>query len=645
MLVKEIGTAAEPVRQNQLLALIPRWRWLFFILVGVLLVAAFNGRWRIGRDSAAYRGLGHQLAATGMYHFRDRVSSALYSDQQDTRYPGMPVLLAGIEKIFGRSDAPAVFVVTLLAIATLLLTYRLVKPTVPPWLAVAAIFGMGANGRFLEHANEVLSDVPFRLGVVVSLFAFDRLQRARTRRARAAEMTLLVLGLIFAAAMRPTFWILAVALVVTCVWGLFKPIHAGQKPQDAPARRLACLLTLAVLGVAAGVFMLVDLRAGRSGGYERKVTARIADFKNKVLDPLPNNVYAVLEQTLPESFFGTQLGPDFIPVGGGHRIGLSAIYSLVLIASGIWLVRRNVMWGLLVLFTVVTMAALGSVPRYFIMILPLLLIGWGLHVCWLADRFKAYGAKEVVAFAGLGLVVIPNLISCANLIREQRGLTRPQDGLKYVGFARAYHGGKWQGVEEVGKMIHDHVGGDQKVFGPEATVLTFLSDRDVYGLGMFLSRKNRKGVWENEIRRNIRPKFAYGVFPDTHSKLYEDKDVVTGTLIKLGMLRPTRTIAKAGGYKLCEYEIVTLNQKHTTTSKRNRAAATQPKIRHKHLSTRRHRPPATRSTTAPARRRRHHPASTQATTAPAKSRRHRGAAATHPAPAPPAAPRAQPTTR
>ena len=614
MLATEIGTAPAPVRQNQLLALIPRWRWLFFILIAVLIVSAFNGRWRIGRDSAAYRGLGHQLATTGTYHFRDRVSAAIYFDQQDTRYPGMPVLLAGVEKVFGRSDTAAVLTVTLMAIAILFLTYWLVKPVVPMWLAVAAIFGMGANGRFLEHANEVLSDVPFLLGVVLSLYAFDRLQHARTLKARGLEMALLVVGLILAAVMRPTFWILALALVVTCIWGLFKPTHAGQKPEEAPSRRLACLLTLAVLGVAAGVFALGDLRARSTGGYEHKVTARISDFKNKVLDPLPQNVYAVLEQTLPESFFGTQLGPDFIPIWHSHAIGLSAIYSLVLIVSGIWLVRRNVMWGLLVLFTVVTMAALGSVPRYFIMILPLLLIGWGLHVNWLAEKFKAFGAKEAVAFAGLGLVVLPNLISCANLIREQRGLTRPQDGLKYVGFAQAYHGGKWLGVEEVGKMIHDHVRGDQKVFGPEATVLTFLSDRDVYGLGMFLSRKNRGGAWEREIRRNIRPKFAYGVFPDTHSRLYEDKDVVTGTLIKFGMLRPTRTIATAGGYKLCEYEVVTLNQKHTTsgTHTRNKAAATQPRVRHKHLSTRwRNRATTTQPSTAPARRHRHRPAATR----------------------------------
>jgi Ca2+/Na+ antiporter len=617
MPVSEDGSAIAPGRENQLLALIPRWRSLFFILIGLMIVSAFNGHWRIGRDSAAYRKLGHQLAVTGKYNFRDKPDAASYSDQQDIRYPGMPFLLARVEKVFGRSDTAAVLAVTLMAIATLVLTYRLVKPIVPLWLATAVVFGMGANGRFLEHANEVLSDVPFLLGVVLSLIAFDRLQRARERRSRALAMSLLVIGLIFSAAMRPTFWVLALALVFTCFWGLFKPIHAREPIDNARPRRLACALTLAVLAIAAAVFVLVDIR-GKSGGYENKMRLRLVDFNNKVLDPLPENVYAVLEQTLPEAFFGTQLGPGFIPVGGDRWIGLSAIYSLILIISAVWLVRRNVLWGLFVLFTVLTMATFGSVPRYFIMILPLLLVGWGLHINWLAEQFKTVGAKEAIVFAGLGLVVIPNLISCANLIREQRGISRPQDGFKHVGFAQAYHSGKWQGVEEVARMIHDHVRKDQKIFGPEATVLTFLSDRDVFGLGMLLPKKDRGGVWERKVRK-MQGEFAYAVFPDSTAKLYDDKDVVTGKLIKLGLLRATKVIATGGGYKLCAYEVVTLGKKKL--HKKDLSAATQPKSRrHRTPSTTR---PATNPTTQPAippRRRRPRPATNRTTTAPATTR-------------------------
>src|SRR3954469_14890147 len=162
-----------PAHPNRLFALIPRLRGVYFALVAAFMLLSFNGQWRVGRDSAAYRGLGHQLATTGKYVFRDKQAVATYSDQQDTRYPGMPILLAGIEKVFGRGDAPAVLAMVLAAIATLGVTYRLIRPAVPAWLAVAVVFGMGVNGRFLEHANEILSDVPFLLGVVLSLYAFD----------------------------------------------------------------------------------------------------------------------------------------------------------------------------------------------------------------------------------------------------------------------------------------------------------------------------------------------------------------------------------------------------------------------------------------------------------------------------------------
>jgi hypothetical protein len=241
----------------------------------------------------------------------------------------------------------------------------------------------------------------------------------------------------------------------------------------------------------------------------------------------------------------------------------------------VFLVRRNVLWGMLVLLTVGTMGVIGSVPRYFIMILPLLLAGWGLHVAWVSERFRAPLARELVAMVGLGLVVAPNLLSCLNIVREQRGLSRPQQGLKPVGFLQAYHVGKWAGVRDVAKMVQDNVRPDQQVIGPEATVLTFLSDRHVFGLGMLLPRKDRGGIWYRKIR-DMKSKFEYVVFPDGTDKLYDDKDVVTGKLIRLGLLKPTRTVATAGGYKLAEYEVVAPRPKRL---RKNVAAATQPKVR------------------------------------------------------------------
>jgi hypothetical protein len=618
--------------------------------VAAFLLCSFNGQWRVGRDSAAYRGLGHQLATTGKYVFRDKQTVATYSDQQDTRYPGMPILLAGIEKAFGRHDAPAVLAMVAAAIATLVLTYRLMRPAVPAWLAVAVVFGMGVNGRFLEHANEILSDVPFLLGVVLSLYAFDRLQHARRPGPRVVAAVLLVLGLLLAAAMRPTFWVLALALVATCLWGLIRPIHGpytngpGSPADDATNakdRRIACGLTLGLLAVAAVTFLIfVDLRGRNAAGYEGKLKGRLANVE-RVLNQLPRNVHDVLEETLPESFFGTQLGPGFIPVGGKDKVGFSTLGSLVVIGAGVFLVRRNVLWGLLVLLTVGTMGVIGSVPRYFIMILPLLLAGWGLHVAWVAERFRAPGAREIVAIIGLGLVVTPNLLSCLNLVREQRGLSHPRQGLKHVGFLRAYHGGKWAGVHDVAKMVGDNVRPDHQVIGPEATVLTFLSDRHVFGLGMLLPRKDRGGIWNRKIR-DMKSMFEYVVFPDGTDKLYDDKDVVTGKLIRLGLLRPTKTVATAGGYKLAEYDVVAPPPKRARKS-RDPVAATQPKRRGAATG-----PAATQSVERPRGRRSRAAATTAPTTQPttepvssraARARRRAAAAAAA------AAPTTQPTTR
>src|SRR5215213_9667391 len=103
--------AQSPVVPNALLAPIPRFRWVYFAFVGLLILLAFNGQWRVGRDSAAYRGLAHQLATTGKYVFRDKQTHTTYSDQQDMRYPGLPLLLAAVEKLFGRSDRPAVLAI------------------------------------------------------------------------------------------------------------------------------------------------------------------------------------------------------------------------------------------------------------------------------------------------------------------------------------------------------------------------------------------------------------------------------------------------------------------------------------------------------------------------------------------------------
>src|SRR5947209_3000812 len=118
------------------LAQLQRSRLWLYALLAITFLAAFNGQWRIGRDSAAYR-----------------------------------------------------------------------------WIAIATVSMLGLNSFFLEHANEILTDVPFLLGVVLALYGFEKLT---LEGALVEPLATLTAGLLLAASMRPTFWFLALAWAGAC---------------------------------------------------------------------------------------------------------------------------------------------------------------------------------------------------------------------------------------------------------------------------------------------------------------------------------------------------------------------------------------------------------------------------------------------
>src|SRR5688572_19156157 len=99
-------------------------RWIvahrvhIFVFAALFYVLAFNGQWRVGRDSALYRGLAHSLASGQGYQFTEFSSRQIY--------PGLPVLLAGLEKVFGQRDLPPTVMMHLFALGCLIVTYQLI---------------------------------------------------------------------------------------------------------------------------------------------------------------------------------------------------------------------------------------------------------------------------------------------------------------------------------------------------------------------------------------------------------------------------------------------------------------------------------------------------------------------------------------
>ena len=201
--------------------IVQRWivklRWPIFALLVFILLAAHNGYWRIGRDSALYRSVADNLASGRGYTFRGQ--------REHHIYPGLPYLLAGIDKVFGRQSPmhprAALLVMMTMGMLTLVVVYYLVSTYFPPWIAVAVTTGVGINHEFIQQTNELMTDLPFLLGVCTTLLGIARLPKTKNNLQRTIFAALILVGAIVTVAMRPTFWALLLAWVGACFVGLF----------------------------------------------------------------------------------------------------------------------------------------------------------------------------------------------------------------------------------------------------------------------------------------------------------------------------------------------------------------------------------------------------------------------------------------
>lgn len=446
---REIPAAppADDGTDNVLLRAIVRFRWIFFLFIGALLIAGYNGQWRVGRDSSRYRELARNVAAGKGYTYRGQGERQIYR--------GLPFLLVGIERVFGKQDAlrprAALLVMTCLGLITLIVVYYLVLAYYPPWIAVCVTTGVGINLLFLEYAFELMTDLPFLLGSCLALLGIARLGKGR----RFGGAVVAVIGVVIAAWMRPTFWALALAGIGAAAVAMIR----------SPYRRWFGMGAMVVVGAMAMFWAIGGRHTGLfSGKYERIAIEHMSEVGDvqwwKSLD-------RTLERHIPDAFFGFE---TFRPMG--------TILSLMLLGGSVLLMRKSVLWGLYVLVTFGMTVALGSVPRYYMMILPLVLVEYALISQWIADRFRRwrYGPSLVMLYC-LGFATFVNVGQSADFIMEQHGMKRSS---KARPFLEVYRGGKMLPVVELSKLVARVVPPGKRVIGPEPQITTFLSGRPVY---------------------------------------------------------------------------------------------------------------------------------------------------------------------
>jgi hypothetical protein len=443
-------TNARASVSDWLLAFADRNRLKLFGVLFVIYLLGFNGQWRLEPDSALYLTLGRNVANGEGFTYQDM--------PHRLAFPGLPRLFAGVFMLFHSDKTlPALILMLVIGLCTLGLTYRLFLLHADRPTAVLVTFGVGISRLFYRYCFELLSDMPFLLGVMAFLVGFEAVfyrndpdDPRRPARVAWYDWGLLVAGFLIAVVMRPSMWALCVAAGLALVWAAIRGPH-----------RTRPLVVCAMMCAAVFVYWLKARHIENSlGQYEENFNYRFSHFSTLLHTMFVEYVPRLFEATLVQAMFGTRLGP-----------GVNTVFGIIVLAVGASLLWVRPLWGLWVGMTVaMVLVAIKPLDRYFLEVLPLLVFGWWKALRWLEKRFSSEWAS--IAFAALFLLgATTNLLRVGEFIVEQRRLP-------FLGF---YKEGRFASIDKVGKMLRHRVEPDAWVIAPPkvARILTFLSRRHV----------------------------------------------------------------------------------------------------------------------------------------------------------------------
>ncbi|MEX0886281.1 MAG: glycosyltransferase family 39 protein [Phycisphaeraceae bacterium] len=457
--------AARPSASARLLGWCDRHRRALFAGVFLVYLAGFNAQWRIISDSALSLTIARNIAdGRGFTH---PLGEHLRVN------PGFPYLLAGLMEITGTTDPDglwlAVSLVTGVALSSLALAYWLFHLHLDRPQAVLLTVMLGLSMPFYRYSFDLRADMFFLFGVMVFLVAWERFaQRHDADRphwpAAAPDALLLGAGVVIMVLLRtPAITVLAAA-VLALAW------HAVRRPTRrtlviGAAGVALCAAALAVALYSSGGGADADTLARSPAPTDFELIARRLTNLGAIFSNVPENAHRMFTDSVAEATIGIRPGPvPAVPI------------TLFALAAGLALAWRRPLWGLLVFGFVAQMLLFLTAHRYFLPLLPLLLLGWWLAALWLERRLPRRWGTGALAFLII-LWTVPNGIRSADFMLEQRA--RPfiehfQDG-RYVSlaqFVRALD----EAIEPGGVVLTDnrHVhtmiyfGGDLPIVTPRA---------------------------------------------------------------------------------------------------------------------------------------------------------------------------------
>lgn len=527
----------ERIQLNWLDALVRHKAWAFGI-VGSIYLLCFNGFWRVGLDSALYRCLARSIVEGRGY--------TVAGEPHHHAFPGMPLLLAGIQRVFGDTALPAVIAINAMAFAMLVFIYRLVALRFPAWVAVVVTIGVALNFRVVRQSQELMTDIPFALGVVMAFYGLDRLRLVARGGPLFCRTSLLpaitmIGGLALAAIMRPTFGVLGGAILIAAGYRLL--INSDGR------RALHATIVGAVCVVSVGLLIAdprTSIRAPFKGGvYEQELADGVRGLHQTIGDQLDD----LLARDLNDAFYSQDMAIQRWRVGPVAPVGV--FFSTILLAGTWCVLRRDLAWGLTIVGIMVVTLPLSTVPRYFIMVMPFLWVGWValLSAVTLRMPLKAQGAVMMI---GLLIPIGMNVGRTTGLIAEQRAaevnLLNGKAADRETAFLTSYRGGDILRLQKIAAMINRNVPADVRMIGPEGNILAYYANRRVFGeRAIFLDRNVKQYP---AILKDWAP--AYAIFPAAQ---YTDADSRIRDLINRRILYKGETVAREGKAYLTQVEV------------------------------------------------------------------------------------------
>jgi hypothetical protein len=340
-------------------------------------------------------------------------------------------------------------VMLLTAVGVLLTTFWIVRLRFDRPTAVVVVCMLAANELFFRYSYQLLTDMPFLLGLMLGLLGLELCRRAGA--ARLAGFALLPVSLFIMAAFR------SVVLTVVAAGVLAAAYHYLRSPGRT---RITAAISIPLL---LGGLLLLGWFAGgmaimRDGGKAMSLVGgpSVGDTLRHIL--IDNGVKLFTED-LPEAMFGVDFGP-----WAGAPLGIAAV------VLGVALTRFRPVWGMLVLVFVVQWLLFITVRRYSLTILPLLALSWWLLGGWLESWCKPAAARWAV----IGLLVLwfaSNTVKLGAFIVEQRA--RP--------FLASYEDGRYTAIKAVAHELLQLTEEGDLVIADHAPQLTYLTRLPVHG--------------------------------------------------------------------------------------------------------------------------------------------------------------------